>query len=117
MLIVDTSDFKRANRTAANVRAALVKRWEHGSPVLYLPLDNKGVITGDDADAIFLELLFEADADVDDVEAEEGTITVYTAPTDLHKAIAALRIRCRRIPSNRIQKPHLPNQKLSCGED
>ncbi len=25
------------------------------------------------------------------VEAEEGTITVYTAPTDLHKAIVALR--------------------------
>ena len=33
----------------------------------------------------------EADVDVDDVEAEEGTITVYTAPTDLHKAIVALR--------------------------
>ena len=32
----------------------------------------------------------EADVDVDDVEAEEGTITVYTAPTDLHKAIVAL---------------------------
>ena len=28
---------------------------------------------------------------MDDVEAEEGTITVYTAPTDLHKAIVALR--------------------------
>ena len=40
--------------------------------------------------AIF-ELLLEADVDVDDVEAEEGTITVYTAPTDLHKAIVALR--------------------------
>ena len=54
--------------------------------------DNKGVIVfaGDDADAIF-ELLLEADVDVDDVEAEEGTITVYTAPTDLHKAIVALR--------------------------
>ena len=50
--------------------------------VSYL-FDNKGVIVfaGDDADAIF-ELLLEADVDVDDVEAEEGTITVYTAPTD-----------------------------------
>ena len=59
--------------------------------VSYL-FDNKGVIVfaGDDADAIF-ELLLEADVDVDDVEAEEGTITVYTAPTDLHKAIVALR--------------------------
>ena len=48
------------------------------------------VFAGDDADSIF-ELLLEADVDVDDVEAEEGSITVYTAPTDLHKAIVALR--------------------------
>ncbi len=52
----------------------------------------KGVIVfaGDDADTVFEQLL-EADVDVDDVEAEEGTITVYTAPTDLHKGIQALR--------------------------
>ena len=76
MLIVDTLT-SNVNRTAANVS--------------YL-FDNKGVIVfaGDDADAIF-ELLLEADVDVDDVEAEEGSITVYTAPTDLHKAIVALR--------------------------
>ncbi len=48
------------------------------------------VFAGDDADAIF-ELLLEADVEVDDVEAEDGTITVYTAPTDLHKAIVALK--------------------------
>ena len=55
-------------------------------------LTTRGVIVfaGEDADAIF-ELLLEADVDVDDVEAEEGTITVYTAPTDLYKAIVALR--------------------------
>ena len=52
--------------------------------------DKKGVVVfaGDDADAIF-ELLLEADVEVDDVEAEDGAITVYTAPTDLHKAIVA----------------------------
>ncbi len=48
------------------------------------------VFAGDDADAIF-ELLLEADVEVDDVEAEDGTITVYTAPTDLHKAIVDLK--------------------------
>ena len=76
MLIVDTLT-SNVNRTAANVRAAF---------------DNKGVIVfaGDDADSVFEQLL-EADVDVDDVEAEEGSITVYTAPTDLHKAIVALR--------------------------
>ena len=29
--------------------------------------------------------------EVEDVEAEDGTITVYTEPTDLHKALEALR--------------------------
>ena len=28
---------------------------------------------------------------IEDVEAEDGTITVYTEPTDLHKALEALR--------------------------
>lgn len=45
---------------------------------------------GEDADAIFEQLL-EADVEVEDVEAEDGTITVYTEPTDLHKALEALR--------------------------
>ena len=89
MLIVDTLT-SNVNRTAANVRAAFGKNGGNmgaSGSVSYL-FDNKGVVVfaGDDADSIF-ELLLE----VDDVEAEEGTITVYTAPTDLHKAIVALR--------------------------
>ena len=54
--------------------------------------DKKGVIVfdGDDADRVFEQLL-EADVDVEDVEAEDGVVTVYTAPTDLHKGIEALR--------------------------
>ena len=35
--------------------------------------------------------MLEADVDVEDVEAEDGTITVYTEPTALHKALEALR--------------------------
>ena len=84
MLIVDTLT-SNVNRTAANVRSAFGKNGGNmgaSGSVSYL--------FGDDADAIFEQLL-EADVDVDDVEAEEGTITVYTAPTDLHKAIVALR--------------------------
>ena len=93
MLIVDTLT-SNVNRTAANVRAAFGKNGGNmgaSGSVSYL-FDNKGVVVfaGDDADSIF-ELLLEADVDVDDVEAEEGTITVYTAPTDLQKAIVALR--------------------------
>ena len=48
------------------------------------------VFAGEDADAIFEQLL-EADVEVEDVEAEDGAITVYTEPTELHKALEALR--------------------------
>lgn len=93
MIIVDTLT-SNVNRTAANVRAAYGKNGGNmgaAGSVSYL-FDKKGVIVfkGDDADSIF-ELLLETDVDVDDVEAEDGSITVYTAPTDLHKAILALR--------------------------
>lgn len=93
MIIVDTLT-SNVNRTAANVRAAYGKNGGNmgaAGSVSYL-FDKKGVIVfkGDDADSIF-ELLLEADVEVDDVEAEDGSITVYTAPTDLHKAILALR--------------------------
>ncbi|HER8860740.1 glucose-1-phosphate adenylyltransferase [Streptococcus pyogenes] len=93
MIIVDTLT-SNVNRTAANVRTAYGKNGGNmgaSGSVSYL-FDKKGVIVfaGDDADSVFEQLL-EADVDVDDVEAEEGTITVYTASTDLHKGIQALR--------------------------
>lgn len=93
MIIVDTLT-SNVNRTAANIRTAYGKNGGNmgaSGSVSYL-FDKKGVIVfaGDDADTVFEQLL-EADVDVDDVEAEEGTITVYTAPTDLHKGIQALR--------------------------
>ncbi|MEY8463218.1 YebC/PmpR family DNA-binding transcriptional regulator [Streptococcus merionis] len=93
MIIVDTLT-NNVNRTAANVRAAFGKNGGNmgaSGSVSYL-FDNKGVIVfaGDDADSIF-ELLLDADVEVDDVEAEDENIHVYTAPTDLHKAVEALR--------------------------
>ena len=82
MIIVDTLT-SNVNRTGGNMGAS-------GS-VSYM-FDKKGVIVfaGEDADVIFEQLL-EADVEVEDVEAEDGTITVYTEPTDLHKALEALR--------------------------
>ena len=89
MIIVDTLT-SNVNRTAANVRTAFGKTvvtWVLLGSVSYM-FDKKGVIVfaGEDADAIFEQLL-EADVEVEDVEAEDGTITVYTEPTDLHKAL------------------------------
>ncbi|WP_409577734.1 YebC/PmpR family DNA-binding transcriptional regulator [Streptococcus sp.] len=81
MLIVDTLT-SNVNRTAANV-AAFGKNGGNMGRLALFPtcLITKGVVVfaGDDADSIF-ELLPEA-MKVDDVkEAEDGTITVYTAP-------------------------------------
>lgn len=93
MIIVDTLT-SNVNRTAANVRTAYGKNGGNmgaSGSVSYM-FDKKGVIVfaGDDSDTVFEQLL-EADVDVDDVEEEEGTITVYTAPTGLHKGIQVLR--------------------------
>ncbi|MFA9414379.1 MULTISPECIES: YebC/PmpR family DNA-binding transcriptional regulator [unclassified Streptococcus] len=93
MIIVDTLT-SNVNRTAANVRTAFGKNGGNmgAAGSVSFMFDKKGVIVfnGDDADSIF-ETLLEADVEVDDVEAEDGMITVYTAPTDLHKGLEALR--------------------------
>lgn len=93
MIIVDTLT-SNVNRTAANLRTAFGKNGGNmgaSGSVSYM-FDKKGVIVfdGDDVDSVFEQLL-EADVDVEDVEAEDGVVTVYTAPTDLHKGIEALR--------------------------
>ncbi|MDO4500001.1 MAG: YebC/PmpR family DNA-binding transcriptional regulator [Erysipelotrichaceae bacterium] len=53
--------------------------------------DNLGVLSFnfDDEDKM-LDTLIEADVDVNDIEVEEGVMTVYTAPADLHKAQEAI---------------------------
>jgi len=53
--------------------------------------DNLGVITFkyDDEDKM-LDILMEADVNVNDLEVEEGLMTVYVSPSDLHKAQEAI---------------------------
>ena len=53
--------------------------------------DNLGVLSFkyEDEDTM-LEKLIEADVDVNDIEVEDGEMTVYVAPTDLHKAQEAI---------------------------
>lgn len=91
LVIVDTLT-SNVNRTAANVRTAFNKNGgTFGATVLYL-FDETGVIVfeGDNADDIF-ETLLEAEVDVRDVEQQDAHIVVTTEPTDLHKAVTALR--------------------------
>lgn len=53
--------------------------------------DNLGVLSFkyDDEDTM-LDTLISADVDVNDIEVEDGEMTVYVAPTDLHKAQEAI---------------------------
>ncbi|MBQ2509964.1 MAG: YebC/PmpR family DNA-binding transcriptional regulator [Erysipelotrichaceae bacterium] len=53
--------------------------------------DNLGVLSFkyEDEDTM-LEALIEADVDVNDLEVEDGEMTVYVAPADLHKAQEAI---------------------------
>ena len=53
--------------------------------------DNLGVLSFkyEDEDTM-LETLIEADVDVNDIEVEDGEMTVYVSPTDLHKAQEAI---------------------------
>ncbi|MGT2772343.1 YebC/PmpR family DNA-binding transcriptional regulator [Streptococcus marimammalium] len=92
MIIVDTLT-SNVNRTAANIRTAFGKNGGNmgASGAVSYMFDKKGVIVfeGTDPEHIF-EILLEADIDVEDVEVEDGSITVYTAPTDLHKGVEAL---------------------------
>lgn len=93
MIIVDTLT-SNVNRTAANIRTAFGKNGGNmgASGAVSYMFDKKGVIVfeGTNAEHIF-ELLLEADIDVEDVEVEDGSITVYTAPSDLHKGMEVLK--------------------------
>lgn len=53
--------------------------------------DNLGVLTFkfDDEDKV-LETLIDKDVDVNDIELEDGLMTVYVTPSDLHKAQEAI---------------------------
>jgi len=53
--------------------------------------DNLGVLSFKyDDEETMLDTLIMADVDVDDLETEDGIMTVYTAPADLHKAQEAI---------------------------
>ncbi|WP_349533574.1 YebC/PmpR family DNA-binding transcriptional regulator [Leuconostoc citreum] len=93
LIIVDTLT-SNVNRTATNVRTAFNKNggtYGAAGSVSYL-FDETGVIVfaGDDADDV-LETLLDAEVDVRDAEQQDDQVVVYTEPSDLHKAIGALR--------------------------
>ncbi|GBG96585.1 YebC/PmpR family DNA-binding transcriptional regulator [Lactococcus termiticola] len=93
MIVCETLT-SNVNRTIADIRTIFHKNGGNigaAGSVSYM-FDNTGVIVfaGTDTDDIF-EYLIDQDIDVRDVMEEEGNIVVYTEPTDLHKAISALR--------------------------
>jgi YebC/PmpR family DNA-binding regulatory protein len=76
------------NRTVGEVRHVFTKRGGNFSGSVAWQFETKGlVIIDDDSDAV-VEAAIEAGAD--DIEVEEGSTTIYTAPTDLYDVVEAL---------------------------
>ncbi|MFV0556088.1 MAG: YebC/PmpR family DNA-binding transcriptional regulator [Lactovum sp.] len=93
MIIVDTLT-NNVNRTAADIRSLYNKNaGNFGSTgsVSYM-FDNSGIIVfkADNADEVF-EYLLEKEVEVRDVEQQDDQVVVTTEPTDLHKAVEALK--------------------------
>jgi YebC/PmpR family DNA-binding regulatory protein len=92
MVIVDCLT-DNPNRTIGDVRQCFTKtRCKIGTPgSVAHSFDQCAIFVfeGDDEDAI-LEALMAADVEVDDIEAEDGRITVFTPHTEFAKARTAL---------------------------
>lgn len=79
------------NRTAGEVRHLFGKHGGNMSGSTAWQFDAKGVIVLDAADEQTQLLAMELGAE--DLEAEDGTLTIYTAPTELYRMVEALQAR------------------------
>lgn len=70
------------NRTAADVRHVFSKHGGNMSGSTAWQFDSKGVVVVEDSSERVQELAIELGAE--DLEVDDGTLTIYTAPTDLH---------------------------------
>ncbi len=77
-----------SNEPHRRMLCAAAKRWNMEQVVLFLSLRKGVVVSLREMMQIVSLNCSEADVDVDDVEAEEGTIMVYTAPTDSQAIVA-----------------------------
>ena len=79
--------------------------------------DNLGILSFkyDDEDKI-LEILMEADVDVNDIEKEDGSITVYVSPTDLHKAQEAINAALGEIEYDVLAIKMLPHEYVELND-
>lgn len=79
--------------------------------------DNLGILSFkyDDEDKI-LEILMEADVDVNDIEKEDGSITVYVSPTDLHKAQEAINAELGEIEYDVLAIKMLPHEYVELND-
>jgi YebC/PmpR family DNA-binding regulatory protein len=84
------------NRTIADIRTIFHKNGGNiaGEGAVSYMFDNTGVIVfkgGEGEVDDVMEMLLDGEIDVRDVLSDEGYITVYTEPSDLHKALEVLK--------------------------
>lgn len=110
------------NRTIASINACFnkskCKLGVKGS--VSFNYDNLGVISFkyDDEEKMY-ETLLEADVNLNEVELEEGLMTVYVDPTDLHKALEAIENLIEGVEFEEMSIKMLPQEyiKLENEED
>lgn len=76
------------NRTVAEVRRVFTKHGGNMSGSTAWQFDPKGLLVYDDASEALQEAAIESGAD--DLEVEDGVLTVYTPPTELYRIADAL---------------------------
>ena len=109
------------NRTVSEVRTCITKsksKMGVGGSVAHM-FDNVGILsfTYEDEGAM-LDCLVEHDVDVQDIEVEEGAMTVYVSPTSLYAAKTAIESLIPDVQFDVLENTMIPQERVKVeGED
>jgi len=109
------------NRTVSEVRTCFTKsksKMGVGGSVAHM-FDNVGILsfTYEDEGAM-LDCLVEHDVDVQDIEVEEGSMTVYVNPTSLYAAKTAIESLIPEVSFDVLENTMIPQERVKVeGED
>lgn len=109
------------NRTVSEVRTCFTKSKAKmgisGSVAHWF--DNVGILSfAYNDESAMLDCLVENDVDVQDIEVEEGTMTVYVAPTSLYAAKIAIEALIPTVEFEVLENTMIPQERVTVeGED
>ncbi len=118
-IIIDTlSD--NSNRCLAEIRSCFNKSRCNlaNSGSVSFNYENLGILSYEGTEDEALDILMMAEVDVNDIESEDGNVTIYVDPKDLYNAKDALEASKGEIKFDVLEIQMLPNDTVSLeGED